>query len=133
MPAELISRRTQPSAEEPACFFIIPAPPEGWSQVALGEWELHGSEFGDRHQHDEVNYVLDGRLIVECDGERGKPVPGMWRRPGRTYSAIRRRSNIGSRPPWGSQPRMSRYISASLVPPPGPGSSRAGGSQASRL
>lgn len=76
LPAELIPRRTQPSAEEPACFFFIPAPPEGWSQPALGEWELHGSEFGDRHQHDEVNYVLDGRLIVECDGERVEAGPG---------------------------------------------------------
>jgi mannose-6-phosphate isomerase-like protein (cupin superfamily) len=76
MPAELFRRRQRTADSKTACSFIIPAPAEGWPQLALGEWELRGGEFGDRHPHDEVNYVLDGRLIVECDGERVEAGPG---------------------------------------------------------
>jgi ethanolamine utilization protein EutQ (cupin superfamily) len=48
---------------------IIDPDPAGWSGIALMEWELNAAEWTDRHPHDEVNYVLDGELHVECDGE----------------------------------------------------------------
>lgn len=76
MPAELIPHRTHGPGDGSGCFFILPAPAEGWPQVAMGEWELRGAEFGDRHEHDEVNYVLAGALTVECDGQRVEAGPG---------------------------------------------------------
>ena len=48
--------------------FIAPQP-TGWSQVALMEWELAGETWSDEHPHDEYNYVLDGLLLVSCDGQ----------------------------------------------------------------
>jgi ethanolamine utilization protein EutQ (cupin superfamily) len=48
---------------------IITADPAGWDGVALSEWELTAAQWTDRHPHDEINYVLDGELHVECDGE----------------------------------------------------------------
>jgi quercetin dioxygenase-like cupin family protein len=48
--------------------FIAPRT-EGWSQVALMEWELTGETWSDEHPHDEYNYVLDGLLLVTCDGQ----------------------------------------------------------------
>jgi ethanolamine utilization protein EutQ (cupin superfamily) len=53
-----------------ACRALLPAPPEGWDQLAVGEWELSGTGFGDCHPHDEMNYVLEGTLVVVCEGER---------------------------------------------------------------
>ena len=32
------------------------------------EWELTGEAWSDEHPHDEYNYVLDGVLVVSCDG-----------------------------------------------------------------
>ena len=76
MPAELISGR--PLSEVPGrCRAIIAAPEQGWTHVPLGEWELSGGEgFGDCHPHDEINYVLEGLLVVECDRERVEAGPG---------------------------------------------------------
>lgn len=70
MPAELFARR--PLDEVPGgCRSIVPAPPSGWTHVPLGEWELRdGAGFGDCHPHEELNYVLEGLLVVECDGGR---------------------------------------------------------------
>ena len=48
--------------------FVAPRP-EGWSSVAVMEWELTGQEWRDQHPHDELNYVLEGTLFVEVDGE----------------------------------------------------------------
>lgn len=48
---------------------ILDPDPAGWSGVAVMEWELTRAEWTDRHPHDEVNYVLEGELRVECDGE----------------------------------------------------------------
>jgi hypothetical protein len=33
------------------------------------EWELTAEEWVDEHPHDEFNYVLEGTLLVTCDGE----------------------------------------------------------------
>jgi mannose-6-phosphate isomerase-like protein (cupin superfamily) len=48
--------------------FIAPTA-AGWPGVALMEWELTAQEWIDEHPHDEFNYVLEGTLMVECDGE----------------------------------------------------------------
>lgn len=47
---------------------MLPAPKAGWPQLALGEWTLDRSGFGDCHPFDEVNYVLEGVLEVESGG-----------------------------------------------------------------
>lgn len=60
----------------PACWPILPAPASGWPQLAMGIWELRASRWGDCHPHDEVNYVLAGTLIVECDGVTIEGGPG---------------------------------------------------------
>jgi mannose-6-phosphate isomerase-like protein (cupin superfamily) len=48
---------------------FIPPNAGGWSGVALMEWELTAQEWIDEHPHDEFNYVLEGTLMVSCDGE----------------------------------------------------------------
>jgi ethanolamine utilization protein EutQ (cupin superfamily) len=48
---------------------FIPPTTGGWSGVALMEWELTAQEWIDEHPHDEFNYVLEGTLMVSCDGE----------------------------------------------------------------
>ena len=53
----------------PRSHAFLAADPRGWRSVAVSEWELTGEEWVDRHPHDEVNYVLEGTLVVECDGE----------------------------------------------------------------
>lgn len=47
---------------------IIEPVTDGWQQVALMEWELSAAEWTDRHPYDEINYVLEGELHVECEG-----------------------------------------------------------------
>jgi quercetin dioxygenase-like cupin family protein len=36
--------------------------------LAIGEWSLTAAAWTDRHQHVEVNYVLEGELHVTVDG-----------------------------------------------------------------
>ena len=76
MPAELFPRRDL--ADTPGgCRSIIDAPARGWTNVPLGEWELRdGAGFGDCHPHEELNVVLEGRLVVDCDGQRVHAGPG---------------------------------------------------------
>ena len=76
MPAELFP--AQPLSEVAnGCRFIVAAPPQGWTHVPLGEWQLRdGAGFGDCHPHEELNVVLDGLLVVECDGARVEAGPG---------------------------------------------------------
>jgi uncharacterized cupin superfamily protein len=45
------------------------SPSESWTSVRIGEWELTRQEWVDTHEHDEFNYVLEGTLMVTCDGE----------------------------------------------------------------
>jgi uncharacterized cupin superfamily protein len=49
---------------------------EGWHGVALTEWELTSAEWTDSHPFDEYNYVLEGELHVESDGEVVVAGPG---------------------------------------------------------
>lgn len=55
---------------------LLPTSREGWPQLAMGEWQLDHAGFGDRHPYDEVNYVLEGELEVECDGVVLRAGPG---------------------------------------------------------
>jgi uncharacterized cupin superfamily protein len=67
-----------PAGEPPenGCWHILPAPEEGWPQLAMGIWELRASSWGDCHPFDEVNHVLAGTLVVECDGLTIEGGPG---------------------------------------------------------
>lgn len=44
--------------------------------VTVGEWSMTRAAFTDRHQHVEVNTVLEGELVVECDGATHTLGPG---------------------------------------------------------
>jgi len=76
MPARKLTVGVAASLAEEGCFPILPAPPTGWPQLAMGEWTLARSGWADRHPFDELNYVLEGRLVVECDGEVLEAGPG---------------------------------------------------------
>ena len=54
---------------ETPCTTIIPPDPRGWDTIAVHEWELRRIEWSDRHPFDETNYVLEGVLHVESDGQ----------------------------------------------------------------
>ncbi|MFD6063746.1 cupin domain-containing protein [Rhodococcus wratislaviensis] len=44
-------------------------PGEGaWEDVVLSEWQLDAAGASDRHDHVEVNFVIEGELHVEVDG-----------------------------------------------------------------
>ena len=55
---------------------ILAPADEGWQGVAVMEWELTGAEWTDRHPHDEINFILEGELHVESDGETVVAGPG---------------------------------------------------------
>ena len=74
MPADLYPNN--PLTEPGSCHPIIAPRAAGWEQLAMGEWSLAGQGFGDCHPHDEVTYVLEGHLEVDCDGERISAGPG---------------------------------------------------------
>lgn len=54
----------------------IPPSSDGWTDVAVTMWELRQESFSDRHQHVELNFVIDGVLFVECDGVTVVGAPG---------------------------------------------------------
>jgi uncharacterized cupin superfamily protein len=66
---ELMTKRAldQPDDGPAHRFFNRPAS-GGWQQPVLSEWELRGAHWTDRHEHDELNYVLEGELHVESAG-----------------------------------------------------------------
>ncbi|MGE0000343.1 MAG: cupin domain-containing protein [Ilumatobacteraceae bacterium] len=45
-------------------------------ELVMGEWSLTKAAWTDRHQHIEVNYVLDGELHVSFDGVTHVAGPG---------------------------------------------------------
>ncbi len=61
---------------EPRHHDIIPPVRDGWSQIAMMEWELRGESWTDQHPHDEYNYLLAGRLFVEAGGVAVELGPG---------------------------------------------------------
>ena len=44
--------------------------------LIVGQWSLTAAAWTDRHQHEEVNYVLEGELHVECEGVTRVVRPG---------------------------------------------------------
>jgi ethanolamine utilization protein EutQ (cupin superfamily) len=40
-----------------------------WEGFALSEWELAGAAWEDFHPHSETNFVLEGELHIECEGQ----------------------------------------------------------------
>lgn len=75
MPADLYPHADVTTAAE-RCRAIIPTRRAGWDQLAMGEWELTGEGHGDCHPHDEVTYLIEGELEIDCDGERVTACPG---------------------------------------------------------
>ena len=75
MPADLI-RHADVAGSSDHCRPIIPPRRAGWDQLAMGEWELRGDGHGDCHVHDEVTYLIEGELEIDCDGERVVARPG---------------------------------------------------------
>ena len=53
----------------PRGHFLVSSSGDDWTGVQIAEWELRAEEWVDRHPHDEYNFVLEGTLIVSCDGE----------------------------------------------------------------
>lgn len=49
---------------------------DGWADIAMTEWELRGEEWTDKHPHSEYNYVLEGTVFVESEGETVQAHPG---------------------------------------------------------
>ncbi len=44
--------------------------------ITVGEWTITRAAFTDRHQHAEINTVLEGELHVTCEGETQVLRPG---------------------------------------------------------
>src|SRR5689334_12599626 len=44
--------------------------------ITVGEWTITKAAFTDRHQHAEINTVLEGELHVTCEGETHVLVAG---------------------------------------------------------
>lgn len=38
--------------------------------LRVGEWSLTAAAWTDRHEHEEINYVLEGELSVTVDGKQ---------------------------------------------------------------
>ncbi|MFC9350506.1 cupin domain-containing protein [Arthrobacter sp. NPDC057013] len=68
------------------CRFINSKPIGAWDDFILSEWELESCGWQDFHPHSETNFVLEGELHIECDGQTVILRPGDSARvnPGRT-------------------------------------------------
>ncbi|WP_408899723.1 cupin domain-containing protein (plasmid) [Nocardioides sp. R1-1] len=51
------------------CRTIYGDPSGARTTPVIMEWELVQGEFSDEHPYDEINFVLDGELHVESEGE----------------------------------------------------------------
>jgi mannose-6-phosphate isomerase-like protein (cupin superfamily) len=66
---ELMARRPLDEQSDGPAHRWFNQPASGrWYQPVLSEWELRAAHWTDHHQHDELNYVLEGELHVECGG-----------------------------------------------------------------
>jgi mannose-6-phosphate isomerase-like protein (cupin superfamily) len=59
----------RPSGSATRSRVLVPPSDAGWAGIVMTEWELTAQEWIDEHPHDEFNFVLEGTLVVECDGE----------------------------------------------------------------
>lgn len=75
--AEVV-RRASLEARRPgsASRSILRASTVAWESVVLGEWDLERAWLEDQHPHYEINYVLDGELVVTCAGATHRLGPG---------------------------------------------------------
>ena len=94
--------------------------------LVVGEWSLTAAAWTDRHEHEEINYVLDGELYVTCDGierivrageavfvDAGSVAARLCRSEPRTH-AVRLRS-LPRRPPRGNRHPLRRVAGAAVV------------------
>jgi uncharacterized cupin superfamily protein len=66
---ELMTKQAlQESADGPAHRWFNRPESGRWQQPVLSEWELRCARWTDRHEYDELNYVLEGELHVESGG-----------------------------------------------------------------
>ncbi len=63
----------QARAERPG---MAGASPLHTRDLIVGQWSLTAAAWTDRHEHEEVNVVLEGELHVECDGVERIVQPG---------------------------------------------------------
>jgi uncharacterized cupin superfamily protein len=99
------------------CRFINSHPAAGaWDDFILSEWELEACAWEDFHPHTETNYVLEGELHIECEGQTVVLKPGDAARvnPGRTgrYSApvYARMVTVYGPNPQGAESHSFRYF-----------------------
>ena len=52
----------------PRGHFFVGGSGAAWPSVQIAEWELRGEEWIDTHPHDEYNFVLEGSVMVSCEG-----------------------------------------------------------------
>jgi mannose-6-phosphate isomerase-like protein (cupin superfamily) len=64
---DLVSEPDDPTGSK--CRWLLSPLPDAWSDFVLSEWELSGQGWSDLHPHDEVNFVVEGELHVECEGQ----------------------------------------------------------------
>src|SRR3712207_4578023 len=66
---ELMTKQAlQESADGPAHRWFNRPESGRWQQPVLSEWELRAARWTDRHEYNELNYVLEGELHVESGG-----------------------------------------------------------------
>jgi len=98
------------------CRFINADPVGRWDDVILSEWELEACGWEDFHPHTETNFVLEGELHIESEGETVILRPGDSARvnPGRTgrYWApvYARMATIYGPNPEGKESHSFRYF-----------------------
>ena len=74
MPRATVS--TVPTAASEGMPRIAGGPAVVTDGITVGEWTITRAAFTDRHQHAEINTVLEGELHVTCEGETHVLTPG---------------------------------------------------------
>ncbi|GAA1770566.1 hypothetical protein GCM10009712_18170 [Pseudarthrobacter sulfonivorans] len=75
------------------CRFINSHPDGPWDDFILSEWELDACAWEDFHPHSETNFVLEGELHIQSEGETVILRPGDSARvnpgrPGRYWAPV---------------------------------------------
>lgn len=69
-------RPIRPSTSRMRSRRIYAPSPGGWTGVCMSEWELDRASFSDHHPHDEINFVLEGELVVRIGATEVRGGPG---------------------------------------------------------